>query len=304
MADVTMKDIAQAAHVSTATVSYILNNVKTQKISEQTRARVLDLCEKMGYLPNLTARTLASRKSGLVGVLRVQNPALADPWEDFLYAAFIRRLERLLLEHGYHIIITSVDMAHPAMNIILQRELEGVVLLDVGESMFYRISQKFSVPILVVDGYFDDNLFHKVVFDYKGALQAARQRLGGQPAFLIANAMNNRGVREALLRLSGLPEEAVCFAESEEQLTAFAARHRGEKGVAVGEFVALFAARALDADDLCVICTGDSASLLPSGWKTVRFSAGKAKTVAQVLLAYIRGDIPDSDQKYTLIPVE
>lgn len=298
-----MKDIADAAHVSTATVSYILNNVKNQKISDKTRDRVLDICRKMGYLPNLTARTLASRKSGLIGILTVKNLAVSNPWQDFFYSKFVSQLELLLLEHGYHIIITGIDTSDPELNIILQRELEGVFMLDVDESMFYRVSQKFSVPVVIVDGYFDDNLFHKIVLDYKSAIENAKKMLHGQQTFLIANKSNNKGVRETIYRTTGLPEDQICFADTEEELAAFASRHKGCKGIVINEFLGLFAARYIDPNDLVIICTCESPSLLPHSWKTVQFGAKKAKTAAHVLLSYIKGSIPESNDKYTLIPV-
>jgi DNA-binding LacI/PurR family transcriptional regulator len=54
------------AKVSTATVSYVLNNVEGQRISEHTRAVVRSAAEQLGYRPNLAARNLASGGSGVV----------------------------------------------------------------------------------------------------------------------------------------------------------------------------------------------------------------------------------------------
>ncbi|MEH6942909.1 LacI family DNA-binding transcriptional regulator [Bacillus sp. JJ722] len=54
---VTIKDVAQKANVSKATVSYVLNGV--DKVSEETKQRVLDVIKELGYTPNSTARELA-----------------------------------------------------------------------------------------------------------------------------------------------------------------------------------------------------------------------------------------------------
>ncbi|MCP9274693.1 LacI family DNA-binding transcriptional regulator [Mycolicibacterium arenosum] len=62
----TKADVARLANVSTATVSYVLNNVSGQTISAQTRATVHAAAEKLGYRPNLAARNLASGGSGVV----------------------------------------------------------------------------------------------------------------------------------------------------------------------------------------------------------------------------------------------
>jgi DNA-binding LacI/PurR family transcriptional regulator len=62
----TKADVARLAKVSTATVSYVLNNVEGQTISEQTRTAVRNAAQKLGYRPNLAARNLAVGGSGVV----------------------------------------------------------------------------------------------------------------------------------------------------------------------------------------------------------------------------------------------
>ena len=58
--------MARLANVSTATVSYVLNNVEGQTISPATRAAVRSAAKKLGYRPNLAARNLAVGGSGVV----------------------------------------------------------------------------------------------------------------------------------------------------------------------------------------------------------------------------------------------
>jgi DNA-binding LacI/PurR family transcriptional regulator len=58
--------VARLANVSTATVSYVLNNVEGQTISPATRAAVRSAAKKLGYRPNLAARNLAVGGSGVV----------------------------------------------------------------------------------------------------------------------------------------------------------------------------------------------------------------------------------------------
>ncbi|MCF6390707.1 LacI family transcriptional regulator [Mycobacterium sp. MBM] len=62
----TKADVARLANVSPATVSYVLNNVKGQTISAQTRAAVQAAAKSLGYRPNLAARNLARGGSGVV----------------------------------------------------------------------------------------------------------------------------------------------------------------------------------------------------------------------------------------------
>ncbi|BCI54424.1 LacI family transcriptional regulator [Mycolicibacterium litorale] len=62
----TKADVARLANVSTATVSYVLNNVESQRISPRTRDAVRKAAESLGYRPNLAARNLAVGGSGVV----------------------------------------------------------------------------------------------------------------------------------------------------------------------------------------------------------------------------------------------
>lgn len=62
----THADVARLANVSTATVSYVLNNSEGRRISSRTRDAVYRAAEQLGYRPNVAARNLASGKSGVV----------------------------------------------------------------------------------------------------------------------------------------------------------------------------------------------------------------------------------------------
>lgn len=62
----TTADVARLASVSTATVSYVLNNAEGRRISAETREAVYRAAKLLGYRPNLAARNLARGKSGVV----------------------------------------------------------------------------------------------------------------------------------------------------------------------------------------------------------------------------------------------
>ena len=65
--NLTIKDIAQMANVSQGTVSKVINNYKG--ISEGTRKKVMDIINQSGYEPNFFARSLATKKSNLIGLI-------------------------------------------------------------------------------------------------------------------------------------------------------------------------------------------------------------------------------------------
>src|ERR671927_174386 len=90
----TKADVARLANVSTATVSYVLNNVAGQTISPQTRAAVRGAAHKLGYRPNLAARNLAVGGSGVVLYI-VPRISLGE-----LFMEVGSRLTTALARHG------------------------------------------------------------------------------------------------------------------------------------------------------------------------------------------------------------
>lgn len=90
----TKADVARLANVSTATVTYVLNNVAGQTISPQTQAAVHDAARELGYRPNLAARNLAVGGSGVVLYI-VPRIALGD-----LPMEVGSRLTTALARHG------------------------------------------------------------------------------------------------------------------------------------------------------------------------------------------------------------
>lgn len=80
---VTMKEVAERAGVSKATVSYILNGREaSMRIPEETRQRVLAVVRDLRYHPNAVARSLAHKQTHTVAVV-MQYPALFSGWSGF-----------------------------------------------------------------------------------------------------------------------------------------------------------------------------------------------------------------------------
>lgn len=96
----TMKDVAKAASVSTATVSRVLNN--NYPVSKEVIEKVLKAMDDLQYKPNLVARSLRINKSNLVAIVvaDIRNP---------YYASIAREIDNYLFNEGYNLIICSTD---------------------------------------------------------------------------------------------------------------------------------------------------------------------------------------------------
>jgi DNA-binding LacI/PurR family transcriptional regulator len=96
---VTIRDVARQAGVSTATVSYVLN--ESRPVGEETRKRVLQAVEELGYRPSVIARGLQAGQSRMIGYS--WRPAPANQFNPIL-EKFIHSVAEATARHGYHVL--------------------------------------------------------------------------------------------------------------------------------------------------------------------------------------------------------
>lgn len=64
---ISIKDVAKEAGVSIATVSRVLNDIDV--VNEETKKRVKDAIDKLGYMPNIVARSLKTQETRTIGII-------------------------------------------------------------------------------------------------------------------------------------------------------------------------------------------------------------------------------------------
>lgn len=119
----TIKDVAKAAGVSVATVSRVVNN--GPKVGEQTRKRVAQLMDELGYRPNANARALVTRKSTTLGVV---IPELHDPF----FASLASGIDQVARAHQMQVLLSTglitAETERKALDLLLERRCEAIVL--------------------------------------------------------------------------------------------------------------------------------------------------------------------------------
>lgn len=100
MRRITIKDLSKFLSLSTSTISRALLHDKN--VNEETRKRVLDAAEKLGYKPNLTALNLQSGQSRTIGFV---VPEMITPFS----SSVLKGIQNILYPLGYRIIITQSD---------------------------------------------------------------------------------------------------------------------------------------------------------------------------------------------------
>lgn len=120
---VTMSDVARAAGVSSATVSYVLSGKRP--VTEETRTAVESAIERLGFSLNPVARSLRTGKSTMVALV---VPDIANPF----YALLARSIQDELRGRGYHVLVSSTGARRDEEEALLQEAVHqrfaGVVM--------------------------------------------------------------------------------------------------------------------------------------------------------------------------------
>lgn len=121
---VTIYDVAREAGVSMATVSRVVNN--NPNVKPQTRKKVYEAIERLGYRPNAVARGLASKKTTTVGVV-IPDIANAN------FAEVARGIEDIANMYHYNIILCNADKRKEkeirVINTLLEKQVDGLLFM-------------------------------------------------------------------------------------------------------------------------------------------------------------------------------
>jgi LacI family transcriptional regulator len=144
-----MRDIAADLGVSVVTVSKVLRN--QGRISNEMRERVLQHAKELNYRPDLAARSLATGKTYLIGMI---VPDLMHPF----FAAIAKCLARNLRQKGYSLVISSSDedpvLELQELETLLARHIDALVLASSQRAKSTSISRCLKdgrVPHLLLD---------------------------------------------------------------------------------------------------------------------------------------------------------
>ena len=127
---VTMKDVAKAAGVTTAAVSYAISGKRP--ISDETRKRVEQAIKDLGYTPNMAARTLSSagNDSKLIGVVVPQTEGEGRlMFQNQFYSEILGSIELCARQRGFHVLISATDANESYLTLAKERNLDGIIVI-------------------------------------------------------------------------------------------------------------------------------------------------------------------------------
>jgi len=168
----TIKEVAQRAGVSISTVSLVLNN--RTNVRPETRERVQEAMDALGYIPRSAARMLVQGRTGNVGfVLRDEHFTRAEPFYTrvFLGAEFEADVVEL-----YVLLATIPSPYDPSMHrprFLRQKNIDGLLIAGKVDEAFLQDVQDLRIPAVLIDYVWGD--FPCVTIDnHGGGMQAAQ----------------------------------------------------------------------------------------------------------------------------------
>lgn len=210
----TIREVAHAAGVSTATVSRVFSN--SPLVSPETAQRVLDAATQLDYWPNSAAQSLSTRTTHTIGVM------LPDLFGEF-YSDLMRGLDREASLHQYQILLSS---SHSSSHDVLAAcramlgRIDGLIMLAPDDESIDTVERvRRRVPVVLLNPRQAVQGCHSVgIANYDGARRVVDYllELGHREIAYIGGPEGNvdaeerlRGFRESMQRAGLDPARAL-----------------------------------------------------------------------------------------------
>jgi LacI family transcriptional regulator len=173
--NVSLKDIAEKVGVSTALVSYVLNNKFKDRINKEVAANIRQAAKDLNYQPNQIARSLKAQKTFTIGLILAD---IANPFS----SQIARIVEDEAKIKDYSVIFGSSDESdektQDLINLLLNRQVDGLIIaLPEHTEDQVQYLKDFNVPFVLIDRYYPSIQTNSVSINNFKAAQKAIQHL-------------------------------------------------------------------------------------------------------------------------------
>ncbi len=199
----TIKDVAERAQVSVATVSRVVND--SGYVSAELRERVDEAMHALNYRPSALARSLRRQETHTIGVL---VPQLNQPF----FGTLVFAMEKTLFSRDYRTLVCSSeeDAVKEAayIDILLRQRVDGVICVPTGQSAEgAKWLLQTNIPAVLIDRDLPDLPISRVLCDnFGGAYAGAKHLIGlghrrigliGSPPYSEVTKLRTQGAQQA-----------------------------------------------------------------------------------------------------------
>jgi LacI family transcriptional regulator len=167
---VTLKDIAKEAGVSVMTVSRVVNK-RYSEVSDENIAKIQSIIERLGYVPNSSARSLSSKSSKIISIIiQGSDNVLESPYN----ATMLGYIIQLVQEYGYNAMVHFINEYSDVTRHLQSWNAEGALFLGTFDKNIQQIQADNKIPLVFTDSYSSiRQLINIGIDDYKGGALAA-----------------------------------------------------------------------------------------------------------------------------------
>lgn len=199
-----LRDVAEAAGVSIRTVSNVVRNAVP--VNPDTRAKVESAIDELGYVPNLTARSLRSGRSNLFGML---VPELDVPY----FAELARKISDAAARRGFGLLVQQADGQESTEREFLERFtslglFDGLIVNPLSATNDVIHSAARRMPLVVIGEHTVSDEVVQVAIDNRRAAREAMEHLIGlgRTKLAVVGMQTGIGTDTAQCRLSGVTD--------------------------------------------------------------------------------------------------
>ena len=193
---VTIRDVAKAAEVSTATVSNVLN--KTGKVGRETRRLVLLTVRRLGYIRNVHARQLASRDNRTLGIIisDIENP---------FFPEVVKGFETRARQLGYDVILSDTNYdprrTREAAERMMEHKVRGVAVMtsEISLKLIHQLAER-RIAVTFLDLVPVRKYMSNLRIDYFSGVQQTVHHLHAQGHRRIAFVAGRPGLKSSAAR--------------------------------------------------------------------------------------------------------
>lgn len=221
-----IKDVAHEAGVSTATVSHVIN--QTKFVTDETRQKVLAAIEKLNFYPNAHARTLASGRSNIIGLLisDISNP---------FFPELVKSIEAEAFEQGFNIMLfnTNYDANRAADYVrrLIELKVAGVALMtaELEPALIDELKRKEVRAVFNDLGIVSEHISN-IVLDYSAGIDEAVRHLVSLGHKRIAHIAGSSQIRSGEIRCEAFVEAINKYLPESKEKLIFEGDFRFESG--------------------------------------------------------------------------